>query len=511
MANGDLTTGTIEGDGELFAAFRNMIENLRQLAGRIGKSSNSVATAAAGMFASVREQEASATQQNAALEEIRRTVEALASSAEHVAEDAAMVREMAQRSLSSTQHTAEQTRLVSSHSSRIGEILSLIQDIADKSDLLALNAALEGTKAGEVGRGFSLVAAEMRRLSEHVMDSVRDIRKLVADMHQASHASVAATEEGTKLARETAAAAAKISDAVARQREGTSQVKTAIVEIVGAVNDSLTGSNDSTRNGESLLQLSHELKLAAKKFRVSGHDSAELGDELRDELIASFSRSMPTRVAEATELWLAVEQGNPKSLATLRRLLHTVKGEAHMLELETCGQLAELAESVVDALRRAGAPTTLTGDALLSAFEGIGMVSGELELEDETVLEPLYAQLRAAIAELDAVAAASPAVKPKPDAPATEEKRRSAPPEKPEKATEAVLRAEEVRPLVHEMRRLYGEQTVFHERLREMQRMLRALLVEIDPRHSPETLVERDRQDARLRRRGGSRALGDPR
>jgi methyl-accepting chemotaxis protein len=280
VANGDLTTGTIEGEGELFAAFRNMIENLRQLAGRIGKSSNSVATAAAGMFASVREQEASATQQNAALEEIRRTVEALASSAEHVAEDAAMVREMAQRSLSSTQHTAEQTRLVSSHSSRIGEILSLIQDIADKSDLLALNAALEGTKAGEVGRGFSLVAAEMRRLSEHVMDSVRDIRKLVADMHQASHASVAATEEGTKLARETAAAAAKISDAVARQREGTSQVKTAIVEIVGAVNDSLTGSNDSTRNGESLLQLSHELKLAAKKFRVSGHDSTELGDEL---------------------------------------------------------------------------------------------------------------------------------------------------------------------------------------------------------------------------------------
>jgi methyl-accepting chemotaxis protein len=257
-----------------------MIENLRNLAGRIGKSSNSVATAAAGMFSSVREQEAAATQQNAALEEIRRTVEALSVSAEHVAEDAAMVRELAQRSLLSTQHTAEQTQLVSSHSSRIGEILSLIQNISDKSDLLALNAALEGTKAGEVGRGFSLVAAEMRRLSEHVMDSVRDIRKLVADMHQASHASVAATEEGTKLARETAAAAAKISDAVARQREGTTQVKTAVIEIVGAVNDSLSGSGDNTKNGESLLQLSHELKLAAKKFRIGQQESSELADEL---------------------------------------------------------------------------------------------------------------------------------------------------------------------------------------------------------------------------------------
>ena len=279
VAAGDLT-GTIGGDGELFIAFRNMVSRLSDLASRISTSSSSVATAAAGMFSSARQHETSATQQNSALEEIKRTVEALSSSAEQVAEDAAMVREMAQRSLSSTQHTAEQTRLVSNHSDRIGEILSLIQNIADKSDLLALNAALEGTKAGEVGRGFSIVAAEMRRLSEHVVDSVRDIRKLVADMHQASHASVLATEDGIKLARETAAAAGKISDAAARQREGTTQVRTALVEIVGVVNDSLNGSSDTTRGAESLLQLSHELKQTAKNFRVESlNGSSELAHE----------------------------------------------------------------------------------------------------------------------------------------------------------------------------------------------------------------------------------------
>jgi len=278
VAGGDLT-GSIEGDGELFAAFSHMVDNLRQLAMRISRSSSSVASAAAGMFSAVRQQEASGTQQNSALDAIRRTVETLASSAEQVALDAATVREMANQSLVSTQHTAEQTRLVSGHSDRIGEITALIQDIADKSDLLALNAALEGTKAGEVGRGFSLVAAEMRRLSEHVMDSVRDIRKLVADMHQASHASVLATEEGIKLARDTAAAAAKISEAVARQREGTAHVKTAIVEIVGSVNESLSTSGVSTRNAESLLQLSRDLKTAAKNFRVAGGDSPDGADE----------------------------------------------------------------------------------------------------------------------------------------------------------------------------------------------------------------------------------------
>ena len=278
VADGDLSC-SIDGDGELFVAFRNMVGNLRQLAGRLSSSSSAVASAAASMFASVREQEAMGSQQNAALEEIRHTVEALAAASDQVSRDAASVREMADRSLVSTQHTAEQTRLVSTHSDRIGEILSLIQDIADKSDLLALNAGLEGTRAGEVGRGFSLVAAEMRRLSEHVMDSVRDIRKLVSDMHGASHASVLATEEGIKLARETAAAAAKISQAVGQQREGTSQVKTAIVEIVSGVNESLSSSEETTQNAEGLLQLSHELKTTASNFRVDGRDGADAADE----------------------------------------------------------------------------------------------------------------------------------------------------------------------------------------------------------------------------------------
>lgn len=278
VANGDLSS-SIEGDGELFVAFRDMVEKLRQLAKRISSSSSAVASAAAGMFSSVREQEAMGSQQNSALEEIRHTVEALTAASEQVARDAASVREMADLALTSTQHTAEQTQLVSTHSDRIGEILSLIQDIADKSDLLALNAGLEGTRAGEVGRGFSLVAAEMRRLSEHVMDSVRDIRKLVSDMHGASHASVLATEEGIKLARETAAAAAKISQAVAQQREGTSQVKTAIVDIVSGVNESLSSSEETTKNAEGLLQLSHELKTTASNFRVRDRDGADVSDE----------------------------------------------------------------------------------------------------------------------------------------------------------------------------------------------------------------------------------------
>lgn len=269
VASGDLGVSQA-GDGELFAAFRTMVENLRGLVGRIGRSSEAVATAAASMFATTREHEASATQQTASVEEMRRTLERLADSAERVNSDAQQVRDNAERSLASSQQTADQTRLVSAHSERIGEILTLIQDIADKSDLLALNAALEGTRAGEVGQGFSLVAAEMRRLSEHVVDSVRDIRKLVAGMRGASHSSVLSTEDSIKLAKEAAQSASKITQAVGLQREGTGQVKAAADEIVRVVNGSLEGTGQITRSAEALLELSHELKAASGAFRLPG-------------------------------------------------------------------------------------------------------------------------------------------------------------------------------------------------------------------------------------------------
>jgi two-component system chemotaxis sensor kinase CheA len=218
----------------------------------------------------------------------------------------------------------------------------------------------------------------------------------------------------------------------------------------------------------------------------------------RDDLIAAFGRSMPGRVAEATELWLGVEQGKTGELATLRRLLHTIKGEAHMLQVSACAELAELAETVVDALRRAGEPTPLAGDALLGAFEAMGMVTApSSEDEEATDLAPVLGTMRAAIEELEATAnalegrpsrrpLAPPA--PVPEAVPHDSSRPSVLPERPAIDT---LAAEDVRPLVHEMKRLHAEQAVFHERLRETQRMLRALLVEIDPHSSTEQLAER--------------------
>ena len=211
-----------------------------------------------------------------------------------------------------------------------------------------------------------------------------------------------------------------------------------------------------------------------------------------DDLIRAFCRSMPDRIAQATELWLGTESGEIKNLPVLRRLLHTVKGEAHMLELTACGELAHLAESVVDAVHKGAPLGVLTGDAVLAAFDGMSVISS-VDQDEVPDIEPLLQQLRDALAELEQSRGAASANDVKPDAVnhalgsrAEQTEARPA-----QQKDIAALDAEEVRPTLHELRRLYGEQKLFHGKLRETQRMLRALLVEIDPRRSPETLLER--------------------
>ncbi|WP_437288950.1 hybrid sensor histidine kinase/response regulator [Sorangium sp. So ce406] len=209
----------------------------------------------------------------------------------------------------------------------------------------------------------------------------------------------------------------------------------------------------------------------------------------RADLVAAFHRAMPDRVAEATDLWLGYEQGHGGNLPVLRRLLHTLKGEAHMLELLPWGDLAELAESVIDALRGGGRPTQLTGDSLLGALEALGILSASAGEDAAPDLEGVRETLRAARA---ALLGEGPSAE-EPGSPPGRAAGSAAPPPVLDAAAAPppVLDAGAVGALSRELQRLHGEREVLQRRLREAQRMLRALLVEIDPRGSADQVAER--------------------
>src|SRR5699024_5611962 len=89
---------------------------------------------------------------------------------------------------------------LSEQTKQIGEIIESVNEIAEQSKLLALNAAIEAARAGDHGRGFSVVAAEMRSLAEQSKDSTKQVRRILGEIQKATNSAVIAIEEGSKRA-----------------------------------------------------------------------------------------------------------------------------------------------------------------------------------------------------------------------------------------------------------------------------------------------------------------------
>jgi methyl-accepting chemotaxis protein len=172
---------------------------------------------------------------------------------------------------------------------RIGTVVEVIDEIADRSDLLALNAALEGAKAGEAGRGFSIVAAEMRRLAENVMESTKEIKNLITEIRESTHAAKEASDGNKRMAgegqqlgsnamtsvtgilsgiQETSDAARVIHLATQQQRTATEQVVQSMADIEEVTRQAQSGSRQATGAAAELTKLAERLAELVKRFKV---------------------------------------------------------------------------------------------------------------------------------------------------------------------------------------------------------------------------------------------------
>jgi len=255
-----------------------------------------------------------ADEQMASLNETSATTEELAASAAQIAENGAQVAQMAERtaaaaragqrscqafSFSMARMTLDNDRIgaavarLNKRVQQIGQVVEFIQGIGDKADLLALNAELEGTKAGEVGRGFSLVAAEMRRLAESVVASAQEIVLLITEIRDRANAAVMATESGIKamqsgavladqlvaaltiiveLADRTSEAVQSISISTQQQQSGTTQLAQAMSEILRVtVEAQATGS--LLEHHEALSALAGALQQNVAAFRIQAEEA----------------------------------------------------------------------------------------------------------------------------------------------------------------------------------------------------------------------------------------------
>lgn len=266
IADGRLTR-RLEGDGDLTSAFNLMIERHEVLSKEVVQTALHISSSAEEILSVLREQEFAASHQASSVEETQRTMETLLSSAKRIAESAQTVFKSAERTQANNRTVAERIGELKTHTERIGEILEGIKSIADRSDLLALNASLEGMRAGEAGKGFTLVAAEMRRLAENIKASVADIKELLSDIRESALSSVMATEEGTNLSERTTESALKITLITQQQQSGTEQVTQSMDELSSLINQGVAGMRQVTTASGELVHMSEDLRVIVEQFR----------------------------------------------------------------------------------------------------------------------------------------------------------------------------------------------------------------------------------------------------
>lgn len=260
-----------------------------------------LAAAAQELQAASQQQASGATEQASAVTQVSTTIEELGSTARQIAQSSDHVAQASQQTLenlSSGQDAVDEsiqamerirgrvgdvsTRVLSlgERSQQIGEIIDLIDDISDETHLLALNAAIEAAGAGEHGRRFAVVAAEVKSLANRTLAAAKEVKGVIAEIRQATAAAVLAAEEGSKevergvelahragqtmdnivmVAERTAQSAAEIGLATAQQQSASEQVVETMREIAEVARQTALGSRQMAESAAILTGIADRL------------------------------------------------------------------------------------------------------------------------------------------------------------------------------------------------------------------------------------------------------------
>ena len=253
---------------QIAEAVDRTLDAQRAMVERIVAASASLNATAAYLYDEAKRQQVAVSGQSERLHEVNDTLVSLRDNSAHIAGAARGVLEAAERSNAMTDTTAHRLVELNGHARRIEDLLSIIQDFSERSDILALNASLEATRAGESGAAFALVAREVRRLSERVAATVQDVKRLVLDIHTSGASTALATAEGRRLAEGTAASSRQISDVTDQQRGAMEQLSQAMIGVSGLVADAVARGVHLRGSAEALRGQADQLADAVGRFQL---------------------------------------------------------------------------------------------------------------------------------------------------------------------------------------------------------------------------------------------------
>jgi len=307
VARGDLTVRvpSYEGTDEmcnLLRVFRTMVENLRTLTEQIKEAVSALASAATEISASVTEIASGATETATAanetsttVEEVRQTALDANRKAKHVsdsAQKAVQISQSGERSVATTvegirrievqmESIAESIMKLSEHGQAIGGIIATVEDVAEQSNLLAVNASIEAARAGEHGKGFAVVAHEVKSLAEQSKQSTSRVRNILDDIQKATSGAVMTTEQGSKAVEAGVKQSQEAGDSIQRLAASVEEAAQATTQIAVSSQEQLVGMDQVVAAMESIKQASAQNVTATKQVESAAHDLQELGQRLK--------------------------------------------------------------------------------------------------------------------------------------------------------------------------------------------------------------------------------------
>lgn len=308
VAQGNLTEQIKIGetdDSSVLAAMKNMQESLRGTVSEVRSVSLNL-TSTAGQVEKDGNQTRQLVQANlVSTEQIASAINEMATTIQEVARNAADASEAANnadsassrgsdvvtRTISSIEGLAEEVNRVTETvkalalgSANIATVLEVIQNVAEQTNLLALNAAIEAARAGEQGRGFAVVADEVRTLASRTQESTQEIETIINSLKSSAAAATAAIEAGQQRSKETLENASLATDAIKEIRTAVSHISDMNASIASAAEEQSTVAEDINRNITDIATAVNQISDTANATAKSAEELAQFSQHLESKI-----------------------------------------------------------------------------------------------------------------------------------------------------------------------------------------------------------------------------------